>query len=176
MVLPRLGRRDGRDRRGGHYRVAARQHRASRAAGLTTRAIEWNDVEALETALAHGDVACVLAEPALTNIGIVPPAPGALRELTRKHGTYLVIDETHTICAGPGGATKAWGLQPDFLTIGKPLASGVPAAYYGMSQEVADRVQSYMGTLPTSDVGGVGGTLSGNALSLAAMRATLERV
>jgi glutamate-1-semialdehyde 2,1-aminomutase len=145
----------------------------------TTRVVEFNDVDALEEALAHEDVACVLAEPALTNIGIVPPDPGyhdALRELTRAHGTYLVIDETHTICAGPGGATKAWGLQPDFLTIGKPLASGVPAACYGMSREVAEKAQAFMDTLPTTDVGGVGGTLSGNALSLAAMRATLEHV
>ena len=145
----------------------------------TTRSVEWNDVEELEAALAHGDVACVLAEPALTNIGIVPPEPGyheALRDLTRRYGTYLVIDETHTICAGPGGATKAWGLEPDFLTIGKPLASGVPAACYGMSEEAAERAQAFMDTLPTTDVGGVGGTLSGNALSLAAMRATLEHV
>ncbi|HSL16214.1 MAG TPA: aspartate aminotransferase family protein [Actinomycetota bacterium] len=146
---------------------------------LTTRVVEFNDVPALEEALAHEDVACVLAEPALTNIGIVPPDPGyhdALRELTRRYGTYLVIDETHTICAGPGGATRAWSLRPDFLTIGKPLASGVPAACYGMSTEVADRVNGFMGALPTTDVGGVGGTLSGNALSLAAMRATLENV
>ncbi len=145
----------------------------------TTRVVEFNDVEALEEALSHGDVACVLAEPALTNIGIVLPEPGyhdALRELTRKHGTYLVIDETHCICAGPGGATRAWGLEPDFLTIGKPLASGVPAACYGMSAEVAERTQAFMDTLPTTDVGGIGGTLSGNALSLAAMRVTLERV
>jgi len=145
----------------------------------TTRVVEFNDVEALEEALAHGDVACVLAEPALTNIGIVLPDPGyhdALRRLTREHGTFLVIDETHTICAGPGGATKAWGLQPDFLTIGKPLASGVPAACYGMSTEVARRAQTYLESLPTTDVGGIGGTLSGNALSLAAMRATLEHV
>jgi glutamate-1-semialdehyde 2,1-aminomutase len=145
----------------------------------TTRVVEFNDVDALEEALAHEDVACVLAEPALTNIGIVPPDPGyhdALRRLTREHGTYLVIDETHTICAGPGGATMAWGLSPDFLTIGKPLASGVPAACYGMSEEVAERVQAYMASLPSTDVGGVGGTLSGNALSLAVMRATLEHV
>jgi glutamate-1-semialdehyde 2,1-aminomutase len=145
----------------------------------TTRVVEFNDVDALETALAHGDVACVLAEPALTNIGIVLPDPGyhdALRELTRRHGTLLVIDETHCICAGPGGATRAWGLEPDFLTIGKPLASGVPAACYGMSAEVAERSQRYMNSLPTTDVGGIGGTLSGNALSLAAMRATLEHV
>src|SRR3990172_645803 len=145
----------------------------------TTRVVEFNDVPALAEALASQDVACVLAEPALTNIGIVLPDPGyhdALRHLTRKHGTYLVIDETHTICAGPGGATKAWGLEPDFLTIGKPLASGVPAATYGMTEEVAERSQAYLETLPTTDVGGIGGTLSGNALSLAAMRATLEHV
>jgi glutamate-1-semialdehyde 2,1-aminomutase len=146
---------------------------------VTTRVVEFNDVDALEEALAHEDVACVLAEPALTNIGIVLPEPGyheALRELTRRYGTLLVIDETHCICAGPGGATKAWGLEPDFLTIGKPLASGVPAATYGMSAEVAERVETMMDTFPTTDVGGVGGTLSGNALSLAAMRATLEHV
>ena len=145
----------------------------------TTRVVEWNDPDALERALAHEDVACVLAEPALTNIGIVLPDPGyheTLRELTRRYGTYLVIDETHCICAGPGGATRAWGLEPDFLTIGKPLASGVPAACYGMSAEVGERVQTFMETLPTTDVGGVGGTLSGNALSLATMRATLEHV
>jgi glutamate-1-semialdehyde 2,1-aminomutase len=145
----------------------------------TTRVVEFNDVPALEEALAHGDVACVLAEPALTNIGIVLPEPGyhdALRALTRRHGTLLVIDETHCISAGPGGATRAWGLQPDFLTIGKPLASGVPAACYGMSAEVAERADAYMHTLSLTDVGGIGGTLSGNALSLAAMRATLEHV
>jgi glutamate-1-semialdehyde 2,1-aminomutase len=145
----------------------------------TTRVVEFNDVGALDEALAHGDVACVLAEPALTNIGIVLPDRGyhdALRELTRKHGTYLVIDETHCICAGPGGATRAWRLQPDFLTVGKPLASGVPAACYGMTGEVAERAQAFMDSLPTTDVGGIGGTLSGNALSLAAMRATLEHV
>ncbi len=145
----------------------------------TTRVVEFNDVDALEEALAHGDVACVLAEPALTNIGIVLPEPGyhdALRRLTREHGAFLVIDETHTICAGPGGATRAWRLEPDFLTIGKPLASGVPAACYGMSAAVAERAQAYLDSLPTTDVGGIGGTLSGNALSLAAMRATLEHV
>jgi len=146
---------------------------------LTTRVVEFNDVPALEEALAHEDVACVLAEPALTNIGIVLPEPGfheQLRMLTRAHGTYLVIDETHTICAGPGGATRAWGLEPDLLTIGKPLASGVPAACYGMSAAVAGQVQAHMASLPSTDVGGIGGTLSGNALSLRAMRATLEHV
>jgi glutamate-1-semialdehyde 2,1-aminomutase len=145
----------------------------------TTKAIEWNDTEALDRALAEGDVACVLAEPAMTNIGIILPDPGyhdALRALTREHGTLLAIDETHTLSAGPGGYTAAYDLEPDFVTLGKPIAGGVPAAAYGMSAELADRVAAYMGTLEVSDVGGIGGTLSGNALSLAAARATLERV
>ncbi len=95
----------------------------------TTRVVEWNDVDALEAALAHGDVACVLAEPALTNIGIVPPEPGyheALRELTRRHGTLLIIDETHTLCAGAGGYTARDGLEPDLLTVGKAIARRDP--------------------------------------------------
>jgi glutamate-1-semialdehyde 2,1-aminomutase len=144
----------------------------------TTRVVEWNDVAALEAALAHGDVACVLAEPALTNIGIVPPQPGyheALRELTRRHGTLLIIDETHTLCAGPGGYTRAHGLEPDLLTVGKAIAGGIPAAAYGFSEEVAERIEAAMPD-ETSDVGGVGGTLAGNVLSLAAMRATLGEV
>jgi glutamate-1-semialdehyde 2,1-aminomutase len=146
---------------------------------LTTVAVEWNDAEALEAALAGGEVACVLAEPAMTNMGIVLPGPGyheALRELTREHGTLLAIDETHTICAGPGGYTAAQGLEPDLLTIGKAIAGGVAAAAYGMSAEVAERVSAHMATLEVSDVGGIGGTLAANALSLAAMRATLAGV
>ncbi|MFM8998717.1 MAG: aspartate aminotransferase family protein [Actinomycetota bacterium] len=146
---------------------------------LTTRVVEFNDVETVERELAAGDVAAVLTEPALTNIGIVLPDPGfheALRALTREHGTLLVIDETHTICAGPGGATRAWGLEPDLFTIGKPLASGIPAACYGMSADVAARAEAFLRSLPSTDVGGVGGTLAGNALSLAAMRTTLEEV
>jgi glutamate-1-semialdehyde 2,1-aminomutase len=144
----------------------------------TTRVIEWNNLQALESALAPGDIACVLAEPAMTNIGIIHPDPGyhdALRELTRKYGTYLVIDETHTICTGPGGYTKAYGLQPDFLTIGKPLGSGIPVGVYGFTQEVADRIGETT-TIDEADVGGIGGTLAGNALSLAAVKATLTNV
>jgi len=146
---------------------------------MTTTAIEWNDVSALEEALATGEIACVLAEPAMTNIGIVLPEPGyheALRALTREHNSLLVIDETHTICAGPGGYTAAYRLEPDFVTIGKPLAAGVPAAGYGMSAEVGERVVRHRRMLEASDVGGIGGTLAGNALSLAAMRPTLENV
>ena len=144
----------------------------------TTRVVEFNDVEALDRELANGDVACVLAEPAMTNVGIVPPAPGyhqALRELTRKHGTLLIIDETHTICAGPGGFTKSENLEPDILVFGKPIGGGVPGATYGVTQEVADRIQAKH-SLEDCDTGGIGGTLAGNALSLAAMRATLEKV
>src|SRR3954453_1259441 len=143
----------------------------------TTKAIEWNDVEALDRALSEGDVACVLVEPAMTIIGIILPDPGyhdALRALTREHGTLLAIDEPHTISGGPGGYTGAHGLEPDFITLGKPIAGGVPAAAYGMSAEVADRVAAYIDTLEVSDVGGIGGTLSGNTLSLAPPPANLE--
>jgi glutamate-1-semialdehyde 2,1-aminomutase len=143
---------------------------------LTTKIVEFNDVDALEAALAPGDVACVLAEPALTNIGIVLPEPGfhdALRDLTRRTGTLLVIDETHTICVGPGGATRAWNLDPDFFVIGKPIAGGMPAAAFGMTAQLAERLGGALGTEET-DVSGVGGTLSGNALALAAIRATLD--
>jgi glutamate-1-semialdehyde 2,1-aminomutase len=144
----------------------------------TTKVIEFNDIAALETALSSREVAAVLAEPVMTNIGIIHPDDGyhdALRELTRKYGTYLIIDETHTICAGPGGYTAAHGLQPDFLTLGKPLAGGVPAAVYGFTQQVADEFSARL-VLEDSDVGGIGGTLAGNALSIAAMKATLQNV
>jgi glutamate-1-semialdehyde 2,1-aminomutase len=145
---------------------------------VTTKVIEFNDVPALEQALAPGDVACVLAEPAMTNVGIVHPEPGyheALRELTRKHRTLLIIDETHTICAGPGGYTRAQNLDPDVLIFGKAIGGGIPGAAYGFSQEVADRITAKE-SLEDCDVGGIGGTLAGNALSLAAMRATLSQV
>jgi len=145
---------------------------------VTTKVVEFNDVDALEAALHSDDVACVLAEPAMTNVGIVHPAPGyhaALRELTREHGTLLIIDETHTICAGPGGYTRAENLDPDVVVFGKAIGGGIPGAAYGLSQEVADRVSAMM-ELENCDVGGIGGTLAGNALSLAAMRATLAKV
>ncbi|HVD69506.1 MAG TPA: aspartate aminotransferase family protein [Actinomycetota bacterium] len=145
---------------------------------LTTKVVEINDLEALEAALAPGDVAAVLFEPALTNIGIVLPDPGyhqGVRDLCTKYGTLLVIDETHTICAGPGGCTKAWDLDPDLVTIGKTLGAGVPSAAFGMTQEVATRIIDHT-DWRNSDVGGTGGTLAGNALSLAAMRATLGEV
>jgi glutamate-1-semialdehyde 2,1-aminomutase len=145
---------------------------------LTTRVVEFNDPEALERELGHGDVACVLAEPALTNVGIVHPEPGfhrTLRELTRRHGTLLIVDETHTICCGPGGFTAAHGLEPDVLTIGKPIGGGVPIAAYGFSRELAETLAASI-ALEDVDVGGIGGTLAGNPLSLAAARATLGEV
>jgi glutamate-1-semialdehyde 2,1-aminomutase len=143
---------------------------------LTTAVVPFNDVDALERALAGGDIACVLAEPALTNVGIVLPDPGfhdALRALTRRAGTLLVLDETHTICAGPGGYTAAHGLAPDLLVVGKPIGGGVPAAAYGLSASVADVVSARFAD-PSIDVSGIGGTLAGNALSVAAMRAALS--
>ena len=143
---------------------------------LTTVVVPFNDLNALEAALAVGDIACVLAEPALTNIGIVLPDPGfheAMRALCTKYATLLIIDETHTICVGPGGATKAWGLQPDFFVIGKPIGGGMPAAAYGMTADVAAQLQQALAD-ESIDTSGVGGTLTGNALALAAIRATLS--
>ncbi|MGY2701754.1 glutamate-1-semialdehyde 2,1-aminomutase [Nocardioides sp. HB32] len=142
----------------------------------TTAVVPFNDADALDRRLAVGDVACLLMEPALTNIGIVLPEPGyldAVREITRRYGVLLVVDETHTLCAGPGGATAAWGLEPDLLVVGKPIGGGVPCAAYGMSAEVAGRLSGPM-LGHEIDVAGVGGTLTGNALALAAIRATLS--
>ena len=142
----------------------------------TTRVVPFNDLDALDAALAHGDVACLVMEPALTNIGIVLPDAGyldAVREITRRHGVLWAIDETHTICAGPGGCTRAWNLDPDFFVIGKPIGGGMPVAVYGMTTEVAERVEALIGD-HLVDVSGIGGTLTGNALALAAVRATLS--
>ncbi|MEU4695104.1 transaminase [Actinoplanes sp. NPDC023714] len=144
----------------------------------TSRVAEFNDLEGLERELAHGDVAAVLMEPALTNIGIVLPEDGYLagvRELTRKYGTYLINDETHTFSAGPGGATAFWNLEPDVVTIGKAIGGGVPVGAYGLSRDLADRL-SGRGDLDLVDMGGVGGTLAGNPVSMAATRATLQQV
>jgi len=145
---------------------------------VTTKVIEFNDVAALDRALTPGDVAAVLAEPAMTNQGIILPDPGYhdhLREITRRTGTLLIIDETHTLCEGPGGYTRAHQLKPDMITLGKPVASGIPAAAFGMAEGIAEP------SLPKArgegaDESGIGGTLSGNPLAAAAMRATLEHV
>lgn len=144
----------------------------------TTVVVPFNDVPALEAALSRGEVACALLEPAMTNIGIVLPDPGyheALRRLTREHGTVLVMDETHTLCAGPGGCTAAWGLEPDVVVVGKTIGGGIPAAAFGMSAELTERVAKSV-ELEDIDVGGIGGTLAGNALSLAAVTTTLTEV
>ncbi|MDX6715692.1 MAG: glutamate-semialdehyde -aminomutase, partial [Baekduia sp.] len=145
---------------------------------LTTKVVAFNDLDAVRAALAPGDVACVLAEPAMTNVGMVLPEPGFLKGLEdacAQTGTLLIYDETHTTSAGPGGCVKAWGLSPDAVTLGKALGAGVPIGAYGLSAGLRDRVLAddegdYL------DWGGVGGTLAGNALSLAAARATLEHV
>ncbi|MEL4319648.1 transaminase [Leifsonia sp. YIM 134122] len=144
----------------------------------TSRVAEFNDIEGLERQLAHGDVAAVLIEPALTNIGIVLPEPGyhdAVRRLTREHGALLIIDETHTFSAGPGGATQALALEPDVVVIGKAIGGGIPSGAYGLSAELAERILNRT-DLDIVDMGGVGGTLAGSPLSVAAMRATLEEV
>jgi glutamate-1-semialdehyde 2,1-aminomutase len=144
----------------------------------TTRVAEFNDLGSLERVLEHEDVACLLMEPALTNIGIVLPDPGYMDEvrfLCKKHGTLLIIDETHTLSAGPGGCTAAWGLEPDAVTLGKSIGGGVPIGTFGVTAELAERIAA-QDDADYEDTGGVGGTLAGNALSLAAARATLGEV
>ncbi len=145
---------------------------------MTSRVAEFNDLAGLERQLKHGDVAAVLIEPAMTNIGIVLPEPGYLegvRQLTRKYEALLIIDETHTFSAGYGGMTKRDNLEPDVFIIGKAIAGGIPTGTYGLSAELAEKVLSRT-DLDLVDMGGVGGTLAGNPLQVAAMRATLEHV
>jgi glutamate-1-semialdehyde 2,1-aminomutase len=144
----------------------------------TTRVVEFNDLDALDAALDDLNVACILAEPVMTNVGIVHPDPGYWQkavELARRYQTLLILDETHTLCAGPGGYTREHDLRPDILVVGKPIASGLPAGTYGCTESVARRISMRI-QLEDCDTGGIGGTLAGNALSLAAMRATLEHV
>jgi len=149
----------------------------------TSRAVPFNDLAALEAALAPGDVAAVLCEPAMTNIGMVLPEPGFMEELraiTRRHGTPLVIDETHTISTGPGGCTRAWHLEPDFLTLGKPIAGGVPCSVFGCTAQMAEAMQQVRARARREGHGhghsGMGTTLSANALAMHCMRANLEEV
>jgi glutamate-1-semialdehyde aminotransferase len=144
----------------------------------TTVVVPFNDVRALEVALRCCDIAAVLIEPALTNIGIVLPEPGwhdALRALCSETGTYLIIDETHTFCAGPGGMIQRDGLEPDAVVVGKTIGGGIPAGAYGMTREFSTAVRASL-ELEDIDVGGVGGTLAGNAVSMAGIRATLGEV
>jgi glutamate-1-semialdehyde 2,1-aminomutase len=144
--------------------------------------VDFNDVPALERALATREVACVLTEPALTNVGVILPDPGfhdALRTLTRDHGTQLIVDETHTLITGPGGLVRSWGLEPDIVTVGKSIGGGVPIGAYGMTTDVAEgleRPRSYEGGELFADEIATGGTLFGNALQMAAARAALTEV
>ena len=144
----------------------------------TTRVVEINDLAATEAALAAGDVAAILIEPALTNIGIVLPEAGyhaALRALATKYGALLIADETHTISMGPGGATAAWGLDPDLVVIGKAIAGGLPGAAYGMRRDLAEKISGEL-QRDEIDTGGIGGTVSGSVLSAVAIRTTLREV
>ena len=147
------------------------------------RVVEFNDISAVQAALAPGDVACVLTEPVMTNFGMIPPEPGfheALRAATKAAGALLIVDETHTISCGIGGYTREHGLEPDIITLGKAIAGGVPCGALGTSREVAEGMWSAAPMLNPkvrqSAHLGMGGTLAGNALTVAAMRAVLEEV
>jgi len=145
------------------------------ALDLTTRVVEFNDLGAMEDALKKGDVAAILMEPAMTNVGIVLPDDGylvAVGELARRYEAVWIIDETHTISVGPGGMTADLGLKPDILTIGKAIGGGLPTGTFGMTHEIASQIAKKT-EREVIDTGGIGGTLAGNALSLAAMKATL---
>jgi glutamate-1-semialdehyde 2,1-aminomutase len=161
----------------------------------TTRAVPFNDVGALEAALAQGDVAAILAEPAMTNCGMILPEANFWKRaqaLAKKAGALLILDETHTLSSGPGGAAKAWGLAPDALVIGKAIAGGFPAAVWGVSAELGERIQSWTAGASTaghtsgSSAGegaggprgrsGIGTTLAGNVMGIAAIGATLREV
>ena len=142
----------------------------------TTRAIPFNDLGALEAALAQGDVAAVLAEPAMTNCGMILPEAGFWKRaqaLVKKAGALLILDETHTLSSGPGGATRAWELQPDALVVGKAIAGGFPAAVWGVSAAFAEQIAAAPRAAGRS---GIGTTLAGNAMGVAAIGATLREV
>jgi glutamate-1-semialdehyde 2,1-aminomutase len=141
-----------------------------------TKIVEFNDVNALKEALAPEDVACILAEPVMTNCGMVLPADGfheALRDISARTGTVLAIDETHCMSSGPGGYSGTFGLRPDAMVLGKPLAGGLPAAVYGFSSSTMERIRTYLSARPHGR-SGIGTTLSGSALQLAMMRRVLE--
>ena len=144
----------------------------------TTTVIEFNDAEALESELKRGEIACVLAEPVMTNVGMVRDAPGyleTLRRLCSETGTILVFDETHTISSGYGGHSNAYGPKPDMMVIGKSIGGGVPTAVYGFSEEIAERMAKVNASRPSGH-SGIGTTLSANALAISAMHAMVGKV
>ena len=144
----------------------------------TTRVVEFNDLTAMELELSHRDVAVVLLEPAMTNMSVILPDTGycaKVQEMARKYGSLMLWDETHTISAGPGGCIQAWKLDPDIVVIGKSIGSGIAAGTFGLRSDIGTRLIT-ASDVDLVDCGGVGGTLAGNALSLCAMRATLEHV
>ena len=141
--------------------------------------IEFNDIEAARAALTLGDVAIALIEPALTNMSIIKPEPGfleALSDLCKASGTAFLMDETHTISEGYGGYTGTHNIRVDMLVVGKPIASGIPAAVYGFSEELATQIEEKYPDPETTDPIGTGTPLTGCAISVAAIRATLEHV
>ncbi len=143
-----------------------------------TRIVPFNDLAALEAALADGQVACLLAEPALTNCGLVLPDPGfwaAAQALCQRHGTLLALDETHTLSTGCGGYARVHGLQPDLLVIGKAVAGGLPCAVYGFTHALAQRMRDAKQAAPEGH-SGIGTTLAGNALAIAALHAALTHL
>jgi len=147
--------------------------------GRDVGVVQFNDVAALERELATGAYACVLTEPALTNSGVVLPDPGfhdALRRLTREHETTLILDETHTLICGPGGLVGRWGLEPDVVTAGKAIGGGVPLGAYGLTRELAAAFEREETADGREAELASGGTLFGNALSMAAARAALLEV
>jgi glutamate-1-semialdehyde 2,1-aminomutase len=155
----------------------------SAAVTANVRIVPFNDLDAVERALAPGDVALLMTEPAMTNAGFLLPDPGfhhGLREMTRRHGTLLAIDETHTLVTAYGGLTTEWGLEPDLLTVGKSIAGGVPLGAYGMTDDVAAVLRPPAGGAAVSGIAydevATGGTLFANALSMAAARAALTEV
>ena len=144
--------------------------------------VQYNDLASVEQTLAKGDIACVLAEPAATNVGgVLMPDENfhaGLRRLTRQHDTLLILDEAHTHVCAYGGLTRAWGLDPDILVFGKAVGGGIPIGIYGLSEELGD----FLERAPSNESGdwrnriALGGTLYGNALQIAATKATLDTV
>jgi glutamate-1-semialdehyde 2,1-aminomutase len=142
-----------------------------------TVAVPFNDAPMMEARIdkliAEGrKPACVIMEPAMMNLGVVLPEPGyleAVRAITKKHGIVLIFDEVKTgICTAPGGAVERWGVVPDMITLAKALGAGLPSGAIGGSDEIMNVVES-------GKVFQVG-TYSGNPLSMAAARASIEQV